>query len=89
MQILCALRDVKSFLGVYPSDLIPHSITRSGCLILNTDPHNLKGSHWLAIHLQPKAHSAYYFDSYGLLPDIPQILSFLRRNGRVWDYNKL
>ena len=79
----------KEFSRVYPSDLIPHSITRSGCLILNTDPHNLEGSHWLAIHLTPRAYSAYYFDSYGLPPDIPQILSFLRRNCTVWEYNKL
>src|SRR5215475_11793863 len=89
MQILCALRHVKSFLGVYPSDLIPHSITRSGCLILNTDPHNLEGSHWLAIRLMPKAYSECYFDSYGLPPDIPSILSFLRRNCTVWDYNRV
>src|SRR5215475_12815107 len=88
MQILYTLRHVKSFLGVYPSDLIPRSITRSGCLILNTDPHNLEGSHWLAIHLTSMAYSGYYFDSYGLPPDIPQFLSFLRRNCTVWDYNR-
>ena len=88
MRILCALRNVNSFPGVYPSDLIPHSVTRFGCLILNTDPHNQEGSHWLAIHLTPRSYSGYYFDSYGLTPDIPQFLSFLRRNCTVWDYNR-
>ena len=28
LQILCTLCDVKTFLGVFPSDLLPHSITQ-------------------------------------------------------------
>ena len=39
LQILCTLQNVKSFLDVFPSDLLPHSITRSGSIIVNTDPH--------------------------------------------------
>jgi len=50
-QILCTLKDVPSFLGVYPSDILPPSITRSATLIVNTDPHTASGTHWLAIHL--------------------------------------
>ena len=88
MQILCTLQNVKSFLGVFPSDLLPHSITtRSGTVIINTDPHTEGGSHWLAIHFEPKSSTAYYFDSYGILPFIPTIHAFLRRNCTVWDYN--
>jgi len=36
----------------------------------------------------PKSSSAYYFDSYGILPLIPDIEAFIRRNCTVWDYNK-
>jgi len=87
VQILCTLQNVKSFLGVFPSDLLPNSITRSGSIIVNTDPHTEKGSHWLAIHFEPKSSSAFYFDSYGISPIIPAIQTFLRRNCTVWNHN--
>ena len=57
---MCCLRSVGSFLGVFPSDILPQlNIARSGTLIVNTDPHTDSGSHWLAIHLQsdPTPHS--------------------------------
>ena len=82
-QIICCLRSVCSFLGVFPSDPIARTVT----LIVNTDPHKERGSHWLAIHLQPKSHSSFYFDSYGLPPFIPSIESFLHRNSIVHNYN--
>jgi len=51
VQIICALKDTKSFLGVYSSELLPHSIHhQTGTVIINTDPHTEDGSHWLAIH---------------------------------------
>jgi hypothetical protein len=78
VQILCTLRNVKSFLGVYPSDLLPHSITQSGTIIINADSQTEKGSHWLAIHFEPKASTAYYIDSYGISPLFPAIHPFLR-----------
>ena len=86
-QIRCTLRNVKSFLGVYPSDLLPASISRSGTVIVNTDPHTERGSHWLAIHLEPRSSSAYYFDSYGIVPFIPDIRDFLKRTCTVWYHN--
>ena len=57
---LCTLKDVPSFLGVYPSDILPPSITRSATLILNTYPHTAKWTHWLAIHLQPRFYTGYF-----------------------------
>jgi hypothetical protein len=56
-QIIRTLRNVDSFLGVFPSDLLPRSISRSGTLTVNTDPHTEKGSHWLAIKFQTKSYS--------------------------------
>jgi len=89
VQILCTLRNVKWFLRVFLSDLLPQSITRSGSIIINTEPHTETGSHWLAIHFKPRSSIAYYFDSYGIFPIIPTIHAFLRRNCNVWDYNTL
>jgi len=36
----------------------------------------------------PKSSSAYYFDSYVILPLVPDVEAFIRRNCTVWDYNK-
>ena len=87
-QIMCSLRSVGSFLGFFLSDLLPQQpIAPSGTLIVNTDCHTESGSHWLAIHLQSRSHSSFYFDSYGLPPFIPSIESFLHRNSIVQNYN--
>ena len=87
VQILCTLQDVKSFLGVFPSDVLTNSITRSDTFIINADLNTENVSHWLAIDFEPKASSAYYFDSYGISPIILAIRAFLRRNSTVWVYN--
>ena len=73
---------VKSFLGIYLFDLLPLSVLQqTGTVILNTDPHTQQGTHWLAIHFQPKSSTAFYFDSYGQPPPSDlNILSFLTRN---------
>jgi len=87
VQKICTFKNIKSFLGVYPSDILPHSIHhQASTVIINTDPHTLEGSHWLTIHFQPKALKVFYFDSYGLSPFNFNIQSFLRRNCTVWDY---
>jgi len=87
-QILCTLKEVKSFLGVYPSDMLPRSVTRLGTDIINADPHTEKCSHWLAVHLRPKFSSVYYFDSYGIVPLVPAIQAFITRNCITWDHNR-
>jgi hypothetical protein len=56
-------------------------------VIVNTDNHTETGAHWLAIRLERRSSTAFYVDSYGLAPDIPDIQSFLRRNGTVMNYN--
>ena len=88
VQIICTLKHVKSFLSVYPSDRLPHSIhQQTSTVILNTDPHTQEGTHWLAIHFQQKSSPASYFNSYGQPPPYDlNILSFLNRNWTVWNY---
>jgi len=87
IQISCTLNNVKSFLGAFPSDLLPHSITQHSTVIVNTDAHTQTESHWLAIRLEPRASTALYFESYGPSPHIHDIQSFLRRNCTVLNYN--
>jgi hypothetical protein len=67
--------------------LPPPSATRAATHIVNSDPHTSQGSHWLAILLQPRSYSDYFFDSYGLPPLIPNITDFLSRTCTVCDYN--
>ena len=88
-QILYMLKDVPSFIGVYPSNIKPSSITRSTTLIVNINTHTAKRTHWPAIHLQPRSYSRYFFDSYVLLPLFPSILTFLHRACSVWEYNTM
>jgi len=45
------------------------------------------GSHWLAIRLEPRSSTAFYFDSYGQSPHIHDIQLFLRLNCTVLNYN--
>jgi hypothetical protein len=87
MQIICALKNVKSFLGAFLSNLLTQSITVTSTIIVNTDNPTQQGTHWLAIRLEPRSSTAFSFDSYGLAPDIADIQSFLRRNCTVLNYN--
>jgi hypothetical protein len=89
-QILCTLRDVTSFLDMFPSDLLPslRPILKQFTLIYNADPHTEGGSHSLAISITPRCSSAYYFDLYGIVPLVPAIQGFLKRHCTTWDYNK-
>ena len=85
-HILCNLRDVTSFLDVFPSYLLPSSrpTLKSCTLIVNADPHTEGYSRWLAIRLTPRSSSAYYFDSYGIVPLVPAIQTFLKRHFTIW-----
>ncbi|GFX82368.1 hypothetical protein TNCV_2870491 [Trichonephila clavipes] len=42
----------RDFLGVYPSDKIPKVKKKKAALVVNTDPHDEEGSHWLAMYIQ-------------------------------------
>ena len=87
---MCCLRDVRTFLGVFPFNLLPpYSIAQYVTLILNTDPHIETGPHWLVVHFQSRSYSSYNFDSYGLPPLIPTIQLFIRHNCSVWGYNSV
>ena len=57
------------WLGVFASDELP-DVTREKrpwCLILNTDPKDLPGTHWLALYATQSGRIE-LFDSFGLSP---------------------
>jgi len=87
VQITCTLKDIPTFLGVYPSGLLPTSIHKTGTVIINANPHNREGSHWFAIRFEYPLSTSFYFDSYGRAPSDPNILSFKKHNSAIWAYN--
>jgi len=88
VQILCTLRDVRSFIDVFPSDLLPHFIAWTCIVIINADTHTERGSHWLAVYFRPRSSSAYSFDSYDIVPFVPDIQAFIKRSCTIWDHNR-
>ncbi|GFU88482.1 uncharacterized protein TNCV_3354211 [Trichonephila clavipes] len=58
----------RDFLGVYPSDKIP-KVKKKAALVVNTDPHDEEGSHWLAMYIQDEK-TIEFFDSYGFPPSV-------------------
>ena len=57
------------WLGVFARDELPDLIReiRPWCLILNTDPKDKPGTHWLALYVQTDGRIE-FFDSFGLSP---------------------
>ena len=85
------LRD--SFYGVWPSDQLPllkRGFKLPAYFIVNTDPSDQPGEHWLALTLE-KGGEATFFDSFGISPDsgfYPQsILKFLNKYSQNIKYH--
>lgn len=77
--------------GVYASDQLPYRISPSTAMIVNTDPHNEDGTHWVAFYLDGDEESSgiiEFFDSYGQPPHLYFYQGFLRRNARRYVYNE-
>ena len=87
LQIINALKDVPSFQGVYPSDLLPQNI-KYGTFIINLDKHTQPGSHWVGVYFYKSFVNCFYFDSYGLFPPLFSITKFIKQHCIVWDYNR-
>lgn len=74
----------KYFVGVFPSDKIPHIKTFPAALVINADKHTERGSHWLAIFIEDQE-TLEFFDSYGLPPDNygEHVIRYVTRFSRV------
>lgn len=82
-QIYSALRShpvtTKQFIGIYPSDQLPDTVPWPCALVVNTDPHDKPGQHWVAIYVDQDG-NADYFDSYGQDINTKSILDFVKMN---------
>ena len=65
-----------TFMGVFPSDQLPAEISLPTTLVVNTDPADQPGQHWVAMYMGADG-TTDYFDSYGMSPSVPSIKDFL------------
>lgn len=87
-QLEAALSGTRLFIGVFACDRLPFRIEGPATLIINTDPGDEPGEHWVAVHLLG-AERADFFCPFGFPPLIPDIQRFLSRNGsRGLRYNQ-
>ena len=54
----------RSFLGVFPADMIPRKITYPCSFIANTEPKTHPGRHWIAVYVDCEGYGT-HFCSYG------------------------
>ena len=67
--------------GVFPADRLPAKIqSYPRAFIVNTDPHDKPGTHWIAMYFPDKTTSE-FFDSYGMPPSFysPYFIEILGR----------
>lgn len=83
-KILEKMKYLKSFKGCFPLDQLPHISTFPSSLIINLDPSNMPGSHWVAIYIDTSKHAS-YFDSFGQRPPT-EIVKWLKQfNSFSWN----
>ena len=62
------MRNVKSFRGVYPIDLLPKRVKQLESGVVNFQSSTEPGSHWICYYNDPNYKYIEYFDSFGLAP---------------------
>lgn len=78
------------YLGCFPSDQLPQGGTQKYpyCMVVNVDPSDLNGSHWVAIYCH-SPHNVEYYDSLGDWPPLSDHISrYLSTFSRV-RYNSM
>ena len=72
------------FRGVFSRDNLPrHRCAR--LYVVNEEPSNKRGSHWIMLHITPGKEKNVYFDSYGRKPLLSEFRRYLGKNV---EYNK-
>src|SRR5437870_338164 len=80
------------FLGVFALNKLPtlNQLKQDRCLIFNTDPDYLPGTHWCAIylHVHPSGYvTGELFDSLAARTPPPEIYKFMNRHCQAWTVN--
>ena len=74
------------FGGVYARDCLPKVVKYPCAMVLNTDPADEPGEHWVAVYFSENGNGE-YFDSYGLQP--PSCFKhFMEMHSVNWIWNK-
>jgi hypothetical protein len=77
-----------TFDGVFASDRIPTLCDSRTAMVVNTDPHDRGGTHWVCMYIDNGVGE--FFDSYGLQPYVANFIYFMRRNcGSSWRSNDM
>ena len=75
-----------SFLGAFARNELPKIYNYPASLILNTEPRNSEGEHWLAIYFDKKRTCEFY-DSFGKHPNYYGIYEYLKKYSTSIKYN--
>ena len=75
------------FEGVYPIDRLPTVVSGPCGLIINTDPADGEGEHWVSVYINSEGVGV-FFDSFGLGPP-SKLRDFLRQNTVSWYHNSI
>jgi hypothetical protein len=75
------------FKGCYARDELPIVHQYPFCFILNTDPSDKPGEHWLAIYYNEQK-QAEFFDPAGFHPVAYRLNRYLDTTSTSWKYNK-
>ena len=75
----------KSFIGVFPRDILPAIKMFPSSLVINTDPSHSPGSHWLAVYFDSQKKCT-FFDSYGNKPEYFSLMSYLQKYSYEVEY---
>lgn len=86
-QIEKTLQGISNFAGVFASDMLPTEFSKPSTFVVNLDPHNLPGSHWIAVTINSNS-IAWYFDSYGLPPFIKSLKNFISCHSYHFTFNQ-
>ena len=94
-QLMCVIKErfCLSMIArkIYSPDTLPQYISFFPCAyIVNTDPSNLPGEHWIVFWLEDAVTSE-YFDSFENLPETysSSFAGFLERNTETCTYNNI
>lgn len=85
VQLARACRGIRWFRGVYMRDELPCKVWKNESAIVNLNTSCQGGSHWVCF--EKRGQQARYFDSFGNLSPIPEVLQRLR--GCDVTYNRL
>ena len=88
VQIIFTLRGVSSFLDVFPSVLVPQFIMlKSTTVIINADP-TQREIGLASPALPTRIFECQYFDTHGVVPLVPIIRAFIKRNCTTSEFNR-